>query len=89
MIDSHLWGMCRNMTWKYDSTRTSHINHIYRLTSRIDFGQKIHKVEKRSKKMRSAKVFLELKGFDTRYRACIEEDIMVGERHRREPEDKS
>ncbi len=39
--------------------------------------------------MRHAKVSLVLKGFDTSYRACIEEDIMVGERDMREPKEKS
>ena len=75
--------------WKYDSTSTSHINHIYQLTSMINFGKIIHKVEQRSKKMRSTNFFLDLKGFETSYIACIEEDNIVGERQRREPEDEA
>lgn len=77
------------MMWKYDNTHTSHINNIYQLISRTDFRQKIHKVDKRSKKMRREYFFLELKGFDIGYRGFIEEDIMVGGRYRRELEDEA
>lgn len=62
MIVNELWGMCRLVKCKYDITFTSHINNIHQLTSRIDFGQKAHKAKRRSKKKRSTKDILALKG---------------------------
>ena len=89
MIIKDLGRMCRVERWKYDISHTSHIYNIHQLMSSTTCGKRIHKVENSCKKMRRAKGLFLLKGFDIDYRDCIENNTMVGERNRREPEDKS
>lgn len=87
MIIYELWEMCRNMMCKYESNCTFHINNVHHLTLRIDFGHKVHNVKRSFEKMTSANDNLTLKSINTRKNSCREEEIMVGERCRREPKD--